>query len=203
MRISHLLERISTTLNSLADKMEGGGKAAPSFADEFEHPQLKTIAKALETDRLSMPPEEYQRQQQVIRDIRDGKITDVDVARDALRGRPLTTEERNEQARQQFCQELDDRNTMIEQIIISSLGPHWRLLPPQDIDRLELEMRHGGEERYGGESAEVQMSKLKAKLADILKQRGPSSAGVRQPERGSAGEEGSDWLENSGFWHKR
>lgn len=168
---------------------------------------------------------------------------------------PLTTDERNEETRKHLCQEIDDRNAMVRRLMIDILGPEWHRLPEDDLNRLELEMRHGGEEQYGGQTAEVQIARLKAKLADILKQRGPSFADefehpllkafaraiederhtispveyqrcqqvahnlangkyrnveeaqaalerAHQPERGSEGEEGSDWLENSGFWHK-
>ncbi|HXM21383.1 MAG TPA: hypothetical protein VN948_08980 [Terriglobales bacterium] len=198
-----ILDKAEDWLREPAPRYRGATESpTPSFADEFQHPQLKNAANALEAERATMSLEEYVRQQQIVRDVRDGTIADVEDMRNALRGRPLTTEESNEQARQQFCQEMDDRNAMIQQIIISTLGPQWRLLPAEDISRLELEMRHGGEERHGGESAEIQMAKLKAKLIDILKRRGPSCTGPRQTERDSEREEGSDWLENSGFWHK-
>lgn len=89
---------------------------------------------------------------------------------------PLTTDGHKEETRNQLCEEIDDRNAMVRRLMIDILGPEWHRLPEDDLNRLELEMRHGGESQYGGQTAEVQIARLKAKLADILKQRGPSFA---------------------------
>jgi hypothetical protein len=71
-----------------------------------------------------------------------------------------------------------------------------------DFSRLELELRHGGEARYGGQSADMQLKLLKKKMANLA-QRNPAKQGEGGSDGDGADEDGSDWLENSGFWHKR
>jgi len=109
------------------------------------------------------------------------------------------TEEGDGGVHKRYCDEIDSRNAFVEQFLKRELEPYVEGLTrddfeslEDDVSRLELELRHGGEAQHGGQSADIQLTLLKEKMVAL---------GHRnQARRGGAG---SDWLENSGFWHKR
>jgi hypothetical protein len=180
-----------------------------SFADEFQHPDSKHYARTVEAAiKPDVSLEEWEMHKDYVREIN----------RDALAGTVHPVDEMMRRHREirdffasgraaiheQYCKELDERNALIVQLLKSQLGPYMVGLTQDDIEslsddfsRLELEFRHGGEERYGGQSGDVQLELLKRKMADLAQRNL-----VKRGEGGSD-EDGSDWLENSGFWHKR
>jgi hypothetical protein len=185
-----------------------------SFADEFQHPDSKQYARTVEAAvKPHVSPEEWEMHKDYVREIN----------RDALAGKIHPTDEmmrRHLEIRdlfasgkaaihEQYCKELDERNAMVVQFLKRELGPYMVGLTQDDVEslsddfsRLELELRHGGEARHGGQSGDVQLKLLKRKMADLA-QLNPAKRGEAGSDEGGSGENGSDWLENSGFWHKR
>jgi len=195
-------------LGSIVDKIgdwlkEPVPTPVSSFADEFQHPDSKAYASTIEaTIKPNVSPREWEMHQDYVREIN----------RDALRGKTHPTDEMMRRhreirdffasgkaaAHEQYCNEIDERNSITAQFLKRELEPWMEGLTRDDLEslrddvsRLEMEARHGGEEQYGGQPADVQLTLLKEKMAAL-----------RRRNQARRGEDGSDWLENSGFWHK-